>query len=369
MIIFHEGLPRSGKSYEALVKWIIPAIKKGRKVYARINGLNYEKIAELCDITLERCQELLIHIPKEQVMTIYEHISNDALVIIDELQNFCPNGRQKLTPEMTAFIAEHGHKGLDIVTMGQSLSDCHSTWRNRTERKIQFLKLSMLGLEKRYQWTSYQGINQANGSIKFVKSNTGTATYDQKYFGAYASHEDDTENKGNLADARLNVFSSKALRYGIPLAIVAAGYAVYYLYGFFNPASVKAEPVAATQLSTVPQQKTAEAKLQVRSEPVRPSSYDFVQSNTERYSAKLTYMAGYHDYIQDFLVVWEDSSGRIMDQLYYGDFKQAGYTASAKGSGVEVSKGNVKLWFRFMPPHESYGRVPVQTQEQLVTSL
>ncbi|MBJ92454.1 MAG: hypothetical protein CL577_07610 [Alteromonadaceae bacterium] len=367
MIIFHEGLPRSGKSYEALVKWIIPAIKKGRKVYARINGLNYEKIAELCEITVERCQELLIHIPKEQVMTIYEHVTNDALVIIDELQNFFPNGRQNLTPEMIAFIAEHGHKGLDIVTMGQAHSDCHAKWRNRTERKIQFLKLTMLGLEKRYQWTSYQGINDAKGAIKFVKSNTGTATYDEKYFGAYASHEDDTENKGNLADARLNVFSSKALRYGVPFAIFAAAYAVYFLVGFFTPS---AEQPKQAQTATQPQQASVQAPngLQTRTEPDR-KSYDFVQSNSNKYDAKLTYLASYHDYIQDFLVVWEDSSGRIMDQLYYQDFKHAGYSAVVKGTGIEVVKGNVALWFRFMPQHESFGRVPVQTEEQLVTQL
>ena len=367
MIIFHEGLPRSGKSYEALVKWIIPALKKGRKVYARINGLNYEKIAQLCDITLERCQELLIHIPKDHVLSIYDHVSNDALVIIDELQNFFPNGRQKLTPAMTAFIAEHGHKGLDIVTMGQAHADCHSTWRNRTERKIQFLKLSMLGLEKRYQWTSYQGIHDAKGNIRFNKLNAGTAVYDEKYFGAYASHEDDTENKGNLADSRLNVFSSKAFRWGLPAALIAAIYAVYFLVGFFNPQpNIEPEKQVATPESAAP--KMQQTQLKTRVEPER-KSYDFVQSNTERYSAKLTYLASYRDYIQDFLVVWEDSGGRIMDQLYYQDFKQAGYSMAIKGSGVEVTKGAVKLWFRFMPQHESYGRVPVQVEEQLVTSL
>lgn len=45
MIIFHEGLPGSGKSYEALVKHIIPSLEKGRKVYARLNGFNYEKVS------------------------------------------------------------------------------------------------------------------------------------------------------------------------------------------------------------------------------------------------------------------------------------------------------------------------------------
>ncbi|MGU5709180.1 zonular occludens toxin domain-containing protein [Aeromonas hydrophila] len=36
MFIFHEGMPGSGKSYEALVFVIIPALKLGRRVRARI---------------------------------------------------------------------------------------------------------------------------------------------------------------------------------------------------------------------------------------------------------------------------------------------------------------------------------------------
>lgn len=55
MLIFHEGLPGSGKSYEALVSHIIPRLKDGRTVDAYIEGLNFEKIAELAEITLEHC--------------------------------------------------------------------------------------------------------------------------------------------------------------------------------------------------------------------------------------------------------------------------------------------------------------------------
>ncbi|MGL6388160.1 zonular occludens toxin domain-containing protein [Aeromonas hydrophila] len=37
MLIFHEGLPGSGKSYEALVSHIIPRLKDGRTVDAYID--------------------------------------------------------------------------------------------------------------------------------------------------------------------------------------------------------------------------------------------------------------------------------------------------------------------------------------------
>ena len=58
MIIFHEGLPRSGKSYEAMVKHVLEALKQGRKVFAYVEGLNHEKIAEV--IGLHKLFELFI---------------------------------------------------------------------------------------------------------------------------------------------------------------------------------------------------------------------------------------------------------------------------------------------------------------------
>ncbi|MDR6982894.1 zona occludens toxin [Rheinheimera pacifica] len=367
MIIFHEGLPRSGKSYEATKEHIIPALKKGRKVFARINGLNYEKIAELAEITIEDCQQLLVHITEEQVPTIYQHVENDSLVIIDELQNFFPAGRTKLSPEITQFVTEHGHRGLDIITMGQSLADCNNLWRRRTQRKIQFLKLDMVGRENSYKWTAFQGSLDGKGEITFTKINAGVKKYDPAYFGAYLSHQPDTENKDNLQDDRLNILKTKGMKYGLPAAIFVGLFAVYHLYSFFQaPQHLQSEPKPQQQ-SVTP--VANQSQLQTRTEPVRPKSWDFVQANNEKYNAKLTYMASYSTYIQDFLVIWEDPQGRIIDQLYMNDFKQLGYTFTVKGSGIEAIKGEVKLWFRWMPLTESYGRVPEQTKENLSASL
>ena len=60
MIVFHEGLPGSGKSYEACVMHIIPALKAGRDVLTNINGINHKKFAELTGIPLPIVQKQLI---------------------------------------------------------------------------------------------------------------------------------------------------------------------------------------------------------------------------------------------------------------------------------------------------------------------
>ena len=235
MIIFHEGLPGSGKSYEALVKHIIPSLEKGRKVYARLNGFNYEKVSELTGKTVEELEILYTEITEEQVLTVYDIVENDSLLVLDELQNFFPSGRQKLSDEMTRFIAEHRHRGMDIICMGQALADVHTTWKRRTERKISFLKLSMVGMDSKYKWEMYQGsINGVKGDVVFKKIKSGVEKYDSKYFGSYLSHQLTTDNTDVYSDDRVNIFKTKQFMVYIPIFIFVIAFAIYFLTSFFN---------------------------------------------------------------------------------------------------------------------------------------
>lgn len=234
MLICHEGLPRSGKSFEAMVKHVLPAIKSGRKVYAYVEGLDHEKIAEVIEESVEKVKELLIQITREQVPQIYLHVEKNALIVIDELQNFWPNSRGKIPDEIMKFVAEHGHDGQDIIVMTQSFAGCHREWRNRTERKIQFLKLSALGKDDRYQWTSSTGVLDIKGNVQFQKMDSGFSKYDPKYFGIYKSHSSSDVQTAHYKDSRFNVFSQKSIKYGIPLFFCAAIYGAWYVYQDFK---------------------------------------------------------------------------------------------------------------------------------------
>lgn len=360
MIIFHEGLPRSGKSYETTKEHIVPALKKGRKVFARLNGLNHEKFAELAGITLEECQRLLVQVTDEQVYKIDEVVENDSLVIIDELQDFFPNGRAKLSDGITSFVTQHGHRGLDIVCMGQSLADCHNIWRRRTQRKVQFLKLDMIGKEKKYKWTAYQGSLKANGEIQFSKLATGVKEYDPAYFGAYASHQDDTTNKDNLSDGRFNIFNNSTFKLIIPAVFAGACYGVYYLYSFFQAPQV--QQVQASE--PVPQQTAQVSQAQPQAQP-KPRPTDFVQDLSARYRCKLTYLSAYNDFLMDALVVWVDDTDRVIDKLYKQDLIELGYSLSVHSYGIKIKKGSFEQMFRWLPDYDPYGAVPKNTQQEL----
>lgn len=190
MLIFHEGLPGSGKSYAAIKDHVVPALRKGRKVFAYIEGLEHDRIALVAGITPERCRELLFQVTREQVPVIYSVVENDAFVVIDELQNHWPTNRQRLGAEITQFITEHRHRGLDILCMGQVLNDCHTMWRNRVDQLVFFYNRDAVGKPNEYKWS----VRKRGSDMKFQEVTSGVAAYDPDYFGTYASHTEGTEN-------------------------------------------------------------------------------------------------------------------------------------------------------------------------------
>ena len=103
-------MPGSGKSFAAMKDHIIPALKAGRHVWARMNGLDHQRIAEVAEIDIEKVEELLHEIPEDKVLETFAvkgdewKIPPDTLVILDELQNFYPQKRNSLDPETTKFV-------------------------------------------------------------------------------------------------------------------------------------------------------------------------------------------------------------------------------------------------------------------------
>lgn len=360
MIIFHEGLPRSGKSYEATKEHIVPALANGRRVYARINGLNYEKIAELAGITEERCRELLIHIEPEQVTEVYKFVQPDALIVLDELQNFFPNVRQKLTDHQMRFIAEHGHHGLDILILGQSFNDIHSAWRRRTERKIMFLKLTAVGKENSYQWTAYQAIPQNDRDPRWNKAASGIKKYDKAFFGAYASHSSGVENKGAYSDGRFVIWNRKSLRYGLPAAIVLAGLAVWWVAGFFSdperaPVKTKTQQQQQQNISQpAPGQNASPTGQSVAPRPPAPKVPKSVQSDyfylsMQKATANLTYVERLDNRILDILVEMRNSNDETVESWTMQDIISQGWTLKYRSFGIEAKKDGFVVLLREKP--------------------
>lgn len=376
MIIFHEGLPRSGKSYEAALKQIIPALLKGRKVYAYIDGLNHEKFAEVSGIPLDRVVELLHQLHKEQIPDVYNHVENDSLVLLDELQDFFPAGKATLSQGMTEFVTQHGHRGIDIICMGQDHWDCHMLWKRRIDTLITFVKRDAIGRANEYTWTTFK---QQNGKFKQLRS--GKGSYDPKYFGLYKSHLDGVTSIDDHKDDRINIFKSSAFTFYIPVFVVVLGFAVYYLYGFLSgrsspvkvtttsvtrPYNPDSEPVSVPPVPVVEKEKPVE--------PVKPVQKareysDFVEGYLTEYRPRLSGMVLSKKDGKVFAKIdFYTSDKRVYESFGTKQLEEFGYTLEIKSFGLLLIKGD-KRYPLTSWPLDIDRNVPDQLKPQLGGTL
>lgn len=353
MLIFHEGLPGSGKSYEALVSHIIPRLKEGRTVDAYIEGLNFVKIAELAEITLEECQDQLKQITREQVPAINEHVRDKSLVIIDESQNFWPTGRQRLPDPIIQFITEHRHRGLDVVLMGQNLNDVHSMWRNRIDKKFVFMKLDAVGQAKRYSWTSYKGSLRADGQrsrIEFEKLTGGIRQYDPKYFGSYASTTSEDNEMGVYEDDRTNIFKSAKFKYGIPIAallfIGGLWFAIDTMLNFNSKTGAEDLAKQEAQQHEVASPSSPGQPAPRPEPPPKPKVDDLFTQTLESGKPVLTSQTIVNGHLLDaWIEVWDDKDNNITTWRS-ADLTQLGWTVAMKSYGLVLTKGKVTMLIR-----------------------
>lgn len=391
MIIFHEGMPRSGKSYAAMADHIIPALKKGRRVYARLDGIDHAKIAEVAGIDEKTCAELLIELSEEDVKHLTQYsFDKDALIVLDELQNYWPQRRQPLEEALTKWIAEHGHHGWDVLCMGQVLKDCHRTWMNRTNRKIQFQKKDVLGKPNEYKWTMYSGKLDGNGVVKFIEVTKGDAEYDPKYFGCYKSHSEGTENTENYSDDRVVIWNSPIFRKWLPLfgvvLLCSIGYIVYFFRGGMAPAPAPAKPVAVTETVTTsgPGQTTKTVTRDLLAD-AKPAKDDDKPKDKDKEPAKdefdlpdyLTQLSKDHKIrlglvvrtaaATRVLIEWRDSSMRVVESLQIPDIEVLGWHVllTTNDRMAILVKPGQKLVATAWPIEETTGKATVQQLDEI----
>lgn len=252
MQVVHEGLQGSGKSYEAVVEHIIPALARRRPVVAFVDGLDSQKLAPLASalapdrpLTPEEVDGLLTRLDRSEVPTFYERVPRNALIVLDELQNFWPQERKPLSAPLREFISEARHHGRDFVLLTQNFKDCHAFWRRRTQRKILFVKATAFGLERRYTRT----VAEATDEEKWTTTSTTFRTYDPKYFGSYASHVADDVSTENYQAKSASMFRGALFRYVLPAMGLVALFAIWNVWDFFHPKHPPPQQAQSASLS------------------------------------------------------------------------------------------------------------------------
>lgn len=355
---------------------VIPRLQQGRMVYAYIEGLNHEKIAEAASMSVERVRELLRPLTREQVPQVHRHVTNDALVILDEAQNFWPTGRQKLDDDMTKFVTEHGHRGLDIVLMGQSMKDVHPLWRRRVESKIYFLKKSALGAANKFSATFYRVIPKGD-DVAYESIMTKDYQYEEKYFGTYASHTDGTKNKETYVDPRGVIWNHPLFRRWLPLALLVFLGLGYYVWGLFHGGlessinkKIAPAPVANTQVASnvvlggavaAPAAPSVVSRVAAVVEPKEP--LDYVEDLNSRARVRLVGFVRVGSITKGW-IEWRDASNNLVDNLSFLDLAGLGYVVMVNQTGTVASlrKGPTMITAVSWPIDKAMGRTSETVQ-------
>lgn len=388
MIFGSEGLPRSGKSLESM-QHIVDSLVKGRTVVTNIHGINRKAISEYCVIPLPTVDRLLItlehpfedHEEEKVVPWVKEQFLNnqvtDSLWIWDEINQFWPPDRQPLSANWAKFVTEHGHYGIDILIMGQDLTELHTTWRKRLQRYTRYTKLDMMGKEDSFHWASYSNA----GRNRFKRTAEGKKPYNKAFFPLYKSHRDETQNKDNYKDKRYGIFQTKHKVYGLIFVGILI-YALYYLWSFFHHTEVAKVPTsdhtssqvadkAQSKPADLPEVKTKQApapetqggSVAAGVQAAKAEPIDYFDKFASQYDLRLaailerTPVEGDQRPWLEFQIDVLDSAYRVKERFNRASIASLGWTVERTEYGIKLSKQNVVYVVRPWPL-ENFGKVP-----------
>lgn len=379
MIVFHEGLPGSGKSYEACVMHILPALKAGRDVITNINGINHEKFSALTGIPVPVLQKMLVCIShnhcddeenrlelvKADFLTLTK---KDSMVVIDEIQDMFPTKRQPVTPEWSKWIASHRHEGLDIVLMGQDRRDVHPIWRRRIQRLLTFNKLQAVGADSSYRWVCLE----ATSPEKFKEVSSGVRRYDKQYFGLYASHTQGTSNKSVYKDDRANILKNKKIQLAF-VAFFALGYwGITNTMAFFHPQEKETPVIAkhtpASAITSAPQASVPYPSSSVSQsssaspKPDERPSLDIFDQEARKGRLRLAALLHTNEKIY-FRIEIMDSYNRLLAAYDYKSLIDLGWEVENRDSGVHLLKAGQIYVARPWQLENSYAKVNKRASE------
>ncbi|WPG40576.1 zonular occludens toxin domain-containing protein [Variovorax sp. EBFNA2] len=380
-ILYYEGLPGAGKSYEAMATQIIPMLQKGREVVAYIEGLDHAKIAVAADLPEERVRELLFVITREDMRprekkdgkkTVavdglwIEKVRDNAFHVFDEAQNWWPN-RHRASEGLTQFVTEHRHRGIDILLMGQSLLDVLALWRRRVDQKFTFLKLTALGTDKRYRVTVFKG----QGNDEFVKVADKLGKYDPKYFGTYKSHVSEDTNTETYTDNRAVFWKGATIKYGVPVMMVLFIAGCWKLWQFFHPEVTTPKAVAAstgprpspTNGTAPPSAQTAQVQAKVADANKSPQERYF-EDLSGKYRIRLSGLLAGRGHVAG-VVEWLDGNTRVVERQSLDTLRDLGVAVIVTGPTVRLRVGEWSALATMWPVEDAVGRVSEARQDAI----
>ena len=281
-ITAYTGLPGHGKSYGVVDNVICKALKEKRRIYTNI-PINIDVCLERFAFTADQfhIQEII-----DNPHWWTEVFEAGSIIVIDEVWRLWPNGLKaaSIRNEDKSFLAEHRHMvgenghSTEIILVTQDLAQIANFARNLVETTFRVVKLSKVGLNKKFRVDVYSGPVTGPSPPISRRESEIHGTFKSKVYALYQSHtKSKTGHAGDESrtDKRFSVFRSASFKIAL-VAFVVAATGVYFgaksmlssqmFAGMTNSQDIE----QSTQLSTVPAKET----LQVR--PATPPAFKFL---------------------------------------------------------------------------------------------
>lgn len=235
MIYGLVGLPGHGKSYTAVARFILAAIKENRPVFTNI-PLKEEIYKEYPEARLFSVDIDAL----AKADNCFDVLAPGAVIILDELWRIWPSGLKAdaIPKNQMSFIKEHRHhidelgREPDIVLVTQDLADIAASIRNMIEITLICCKMVDLGANDKFRVDYYRGFVKGLKGLKeaFIKSDY--YKYDEKIFRFYKSHTKtdnaiESVDKSRLVSA--TIFSGLGFKFAVGFLIVCI---VTLIWGF-----------------------------------------------------------------------------------------------------------------------------------------
>lgn len=204
-----SGRPGSGKSYEAVIRHIMPALMKHRKVVTNI-PLNVEWF---CSVVGEHCRDLIVQIEGgfhnyggKRYFSDAEHFlryqdwrneeNQGVFFVVDECHLCMPRSsvadKVSTQQELKEYLSMHRHYGHDILLLSQNFRKVDRDVVDMIQNCYFTTKKSFLGQDDKYICKVADGVSR-----NLVA--THEREYEPKYFAAYQSH---TKSAGSVTEAK-----------------------------------------------------------------------------------------------------------------------------------------------------------------------
>lgn len=241
-----SGKTGGGKSYEAVVRHIIPTITEHKRKVVTNLPLNVD---HFCSVYGEYCRELIEVVDgefhnyggerpfaKKEHYLQFENWKNEngnrVYFFIDECHLALPSGG--CDKEVKQFFDMHRHYGFDIMLITQNFRKVDRDIRDLIANHYRAIKKSMMGQDDKYILKVHDGSSATNATVVA----THEREYEKKYFKFYQSHTKSDQSIKEAAPADVKKWYDNWFIKGSVVFMVVAMFLLYL--GFKQQADKKA---------------------------------------------------------------------------------------------------------------------------------